>query len=953
MPRHLTLLGPRTLEGTDRDGPPAVLTQPKRLALVAYLSAQRPGRWTSRAELLGLLWPEHDETRARKALSQALWGVGQDLGDDALEKRGADEVRLDEAAVHVDVRAWLEAEGTGDLEHLASLYRGPFLEGFHLAGAPAFERWMDETRSALRFRALRVFQALAEQALDQSDAEQAAAWAERGLDAASPFDEDALRAGMALLARAGQIGPALERFRAFARHLEAEGDEPAEATRDLAARLEDAWGSTPPAADGAERPSPPRPVEREPRAENVGDANGRRRAPRRSRWRGPSAVLALVLVASAVAWWRGGRQAPAGPRTVRVAVAPFEYRGVEDRAYLGPALAELVGQRIDGAGGVRVADPHTVSAELARRGTLTPDLASSGLLRALRVESWVRGSVVATADGIEVHAWIHGPDGERRREASASATGERTVFDAVDELAAELLAALAPDGGGLLAPAGRPATRSLEALRSYLRGEESFQALRFADAATAYREAVQHDSTFALAHYRLSRALDWLDGGPEVLEAQARAVAHADRLPDRTRRLLHAYSAFWERDMAVGLAEFEALTADYPLDAEAWFQLGDARFHGVPRLGGPVDESGEPFERALELRPDDRRTALHLLALAARDRNPSRARDLAARITSDDPVWQVQVAALARWSTGERVRPREADSLLTAVPDGRVLSAVLSPSDFLEEPELVRAAARRHAVSQDPATRATGHTLAALADVAEGRPGAAAHSVTALLALDAAGGRRLAAYLASLPWLPNRAATRFAGLAPLPELSDLDAIGVFLEGASALRTGRRARADSALRALERIPPDVARQWPSLLGALLLEADGEPARALASIEEYRGRGVRLADMPGGPVPDGGLERLTRARLLEAVGRTDEALRWYGSIPAPVSHSLVYAAPAHLARARLLDVAGRRSEAEVARARAARIWRDCEPDLEGLLLARTGQDPSGSPRGQGGP
>src|SRR5713101_5493149 len=66
---------------TDRgDRVHAVLAQPKRVALLAYLAAAEPGPTTSRDTLHGVFWPELSEARARHALSQALYGMRRGLG---------------------------------------------------------------------------------------------------------------------------------------------------------------------------------------------------------------------------------------------------------------------------------------------------------------------------------------------------------------------------------------------------------------------------------------------------------------------------------------------------------------------------------------------------------------------------------------------------------------------------------------------------------------------------------------------------------------------------------------------------------------------------------------------------------------------------------------------------------------------------------------------------------
>jgi DNA-binding SARP family transcriptional activator len=61
---------------------------------------------------------------------------------------------------------------------VATLYRGSFLDGFHMRGSPTFEKWVDQQRSRLEQRCLEAIRALA-----------CASWWRRALEV-DPFDTD-------------------------------------------------------------------------------------------------------------------------------------------------------------------------------------------------------------------------------------------------------------------------------------------------------------------------------------------------------------------------------------------------------------------------------------------------------------------------------------------------------------------------------------------------------------------------------------------------------------------------------------------------------------------------------------------------------------------------------------------------------------------------------------------
>src|SRR5690554_2138964 len=74
----LKLLGGASIEGPD--GPvTGSAVQRRRLGLLALLAAA-PERGISRDKLVGYLWPERDEERARHALSDSVYRLNRELG---------------------------------------------------------------------------------------------------------------------------------------------------------------------------------------------------------------------------------------------------------------------------------------------------------------------------------------------------------------------------------------------------------------------------------------------------------------------------------------------------------------------------------------------------------------------------------------------------------------------------------------------------------------------------------------------------------------------------------------------------------------------------------------------------------------------------------------------------------------------------------------------------------
>ena len=88
-----------------RDGVDVTL-QRKQLAVLTYLTLADAGRIVKRDTLLGVFWPECDQTKARGALRQPLYNLRRELGDEVIVSHGDDDVTVNHDLVHCDAFAF-------------------------------------------------------------------------------------------------------------------------------------------------------------------------------------------------------------------------------------------------------------------------------------------------------------------------------------------------------------------------------------------------------------------------------------------------------------------------------------------------------------------------------------------------------------------------------------------------------------------------------------------------------------------------------------------------------------------------------------------------------------------------------------------------------------------------------------------------------------------------------
>lgn len=238
------------------DGAPVTAFETTKVqALLYYLAVT--GRPHSRDALATLLWGDHPEATAKRNLTKALTNLRQLVEPYLLLDRYSVAFDLQLPAV-LDVTIFQAAvEGSAPLkpENLerdlaplrkaVGLYRGDFLEGFYVKNALEFEEWALGQREYLRELMLQALRRLTEHSARlEADPASALEYVQRWL-VLEPWQEEAHRHMMLLLARSGQRSAALFQYETCRRVLAGElGVEPMAETTALYERLKAA--ATPP-----------------------------------------------------------------------------------------------------------------------------------------------------------------------------------------------------------------------------------------------------------------------------------------------------------------------------------------------------------------------------------------------------------------------------------------------------------------------------------------------------------------------------------------------------------------------------------------------------------------------------------------------------------------------------------------------------------------------------------
>ena len=872
MTATLKLLGGMSLE--DEDGPmTGQVVQRRRLALLAVLGASRSA--VSRDRLVALLWPELDAEGARHRLSDSVYVIRRALGDETIVTAG-DDVRLDDTRVRVDVRELERALDGGSLEEAAALYGGAFLDGFHITDAAEFERWVDGERGRLAGRYAHALRSLASAAERLNDFATAAAWLRR-LAALDPLDTRVALRLMDALERAGDGAAALRHARVHQalRHAELGlGEDPdVRAAADaLAARLE----------VGAPTPQPgyrPSGTNDQPAVheESLGaTAEGHITPGRRRRFgvrHAASAALAVAALVLAGRWVSKARSNPARDgdrsRPTGVAVFPFVVRSVDKGDVPGEAMAVLLATKLDGGAGWRSIDPNALFAQY-RRGPDHPDPADAArLARRLGADYFVLGDIVRVSDQVNLGAALYDARTGTTVMTRVAAQGESlALFELVDSLAARLLVARGDEPQ--LARLAALTTSSLPALKDYLDGEAQLREGHYTEAAEDFRRAVAADSTFALAFYRLAWAYGW------NRESDARvplrmAARYGDRLPERIRLTVAGMLARVDGNVDEAERLLRTVVARHPDAFDAHYELGDLLFHASPPRGIPASRARDPLARATVLDPSRSAEPLfHLIAIASGEGRFREVDSLARRFLVLHPTGELSIAmpsilALVRHdSMGIERAGRDLARLPTD-------AALLTASIAIGVGSNLAGGARLLAPLDDPSRSPPEHArvLIAMARLAGGRgQWVLADSLFARArSFDAPAAVEARARLLTLPiGDPPRASLQGAldGIRKGP--GALQPRNRLLTGLLLVRIGEVSAAQRVATDLASLPPnDRDRALWAELAARCFLVQRRPQEALAVLEGVRAQPLAL--------------RFLRGEVLESLGRTGEAARWY--------------------------------------------------------------------------
>ena len=396
-----------------------------------------------------------------------------------------------------------------------------------------------------------------------------------------------------------------------------------------------------------------------------------RSAPRR---RTVIAVAVAALLLGVVGWWitHRGKSLPLADDLI--AVAPFDVLD-PSLSLWSEGMVDVLARNLDGAGALRTVPPTAVIRHWAGRA----DRASAAALgRATGARLAVFGQILATqGDSVRATATLFDV-------AAGRSLGEVEVRDrsaSMDRVADSLTIGVLRELGRSRPVGAVRATAfhstSLVALKAFLQGEQLFRRTEFDSALAAYRQAVDADSTMALAWRRMGTVIGWTVIAGDSLAAvyNLRAAALNRGLAPRDSLLISAdslstalYTASRDTLFRVHrarlLATLQSVVERYPDDPEGWYELGDARYHF--RAPGQTDRERilSEFDRAIQLDSAFGESYIHAIWLALQ--------------TEKEELAHRYITAYLTWNR----QPADAHAEAFAVLDSLLTGRLAAPGAF-------------------------------------------------------------------------------------------------------------------------------------------------------------------------------------------------------------------------------------------------------------------------------
>ena len=210
------------------------------------------------------------------------------------------------------------------------------------------------------------------------------------------------------------------------------------------------------------------------------------------------------------------------------------------------------------------------------------------------------------------------------------------IFSLVDALSSEIRSDMGviASAGEIDAPVKEITTSSSEAYQRYLEGIEFLNDFHLAEAIKKFNHAVEIDSNFTKALYKIAVA-QWLRGEDLLAQETVKKILlNKESLVEGELLLVEGLESLMYNDYSTAKDMYQRLLKLYPDEKEIYFGLGEAYFHSGK---GEQLKALDAFEEALNLDPEFRLPYEHIFHIYQQEGMGDKALRVANRLINSNP----------------------------------------------------------------------------------------------------------------------------------------------------------------------------------------------------------------------------------------------------------------------------------------------------------------------------
>lgn len=327
-------------------------------------------------------------------------------------------------------------------------------------------------------------------------------------------------------------------------------------------------------------------------------------------------ITALVLL-SLFVWsmTRPGEHPENVNATSQLAIFPFQIIGNKDLGYLDLAIPEMLSNNLQNVGSINMVDPNLIIGAVGEGILVKDPIKGAFFAKELSASNFILGNLTSVGNRINLTATLYNQKGNQLSQKTVRAENTNEIPSLIDELSRLLLIDNFEAKNSDVLKTGALMTDNLESLRLFYQGESERKSYNMHEAVNYYRQALEKDSSFYLALYRLvyvEHGFFAIDGDYEDI---VRLQNNLEKLPPKYKELSSALFDFLGHNSKECIRKYQYLSNSYRDDLEVNLMLGEAYFHYNKLLGKSELEALPYFEKVYKYDSLNQEAISHLIYL--------------------------------------------------------------------------------------------------------------------------------------------------------------------------------------------------------------------------------------------------------------------------------------------------------------------------------------------------